>query len=136
MKSKTNIAQVDNVEVTFSDYINKGPKKSIKPSIKANTKSAYAKHSIDDPKIECSYAIIYICLIQSFDNRLESGVLGKKPISFLSFYLLSIRYHPSIKPKDCFKSFKVDVTNTPPEQLIIIFITIRVEYRKIEEIDL
>jgi hypothetical protein len=132
--STTNIAQVDNVKVTFPEYINKGLKKPIKPS--ANIKSAYMKHSIDDPNIECSHAIIYICLKQSFENRIESGVIGKIPISFLSFYLLSIRYRPGIYGKVCLNSEKVDVTNTPPEQLIIIFIPIRIDYSKMKEIDL
>lgn len=136
MISKTNIAQVEKVKVTFSDYFNKRPKKSIKPSTKANINSAYIKYSIDDPKIECLYAVSYICLKQPFDDRLESGVLGKKSISFLSFYLLLIRYHPNINQKDCLKSVKVDVTNTLPEQLIIILITIWVDYSKREEIDL
>lgn len=130
MISKTNIAQVFEVKVTFSDYINKRPKKSIKSSAKAKINSAYVKNSIDDPIIECLYAICYICLKQPFNDKLESGVLGKKSISFLSFYLLSIRYHPNINQRDCFKSVEVDVTNTLPEQLIIIFITIQVDYSK------
>jgi hypothetical protein len=107
--------QVDDVKVTFSEYIEKETPKPIRPAPESYVVSIYATSKIKKPETEISYADIESYPEQLFSYRIGAGLKGEEHVIYLSIYLSPVQYHPNKNTIYCSGSATIDVTYTPPE---------------------
>jgi len=109
---------IENVKVTFSDTHEQKISKLIRPVPESHIVSIYASHEIEERETEVDYSDIDIYPEQQFNYRTGVGLKNLKHVTILSVHLYPIQYNPQENKIYYSKSATIDVTYTPPKNII------------------
>ena len=111
--------RVDNVDVSFSDVIEKKISKLIRPAPELQIESTvYISDNIVDPETVMTYSDIEIYPENRYGYRIGAGLKDEENVVYLSVHLYPVQYHPKDNTIYYSKSATIDVKYTPPEKLV------------------